>query len=185
MTAQRAPQRVLKNNVPCFDLNSVGKRFLGTVLGTQPSTNLTFEAWIYPESELQGDDRGCIMQLGGNASAYMSWNKSNQKMSNYWYSHPPEGYHESGASVNRNAWNHFVCVWDFNTSTVKQWNNGVKTSVAPVQGNATTGSFLQIGQEGTSRQFSGGLSILRIYNTALTDNEVLDNFNSTKNRFGF
>ena len=185
MTAQLYPEKVLKNNVPCFYLNSVGKKFLGTLFGTQPSTNLTFEAWIYPESEIQADDRGCIMQVGGGASAYMSWNKSNLRMSNYWYGHPPEGYHESGAAVSRNTWSHFVCVWDYNTSTVKQWTNGVRTTVSPVQGNAVPGSFLQIGQEGTTRQFSGGISLLRIYNTALTDDQVLDNFNATKIRFGF
>lgn len=185
MAAQLYPEKVLKNNVPCFYLNSVGKKFLGSLFGTQPSTNLTYEAWIYPESEIQADDRGCIMLITGGSPAYMSWNKSNQRMSNYWYGHPPEGYHESGAVVNRNAWNHFVCVWDYNTSTVKQWTNGVRTSVSPVQGNAPAGGFLQIGQEGTSRQFSGGISLLRIYNTALTDNQVLDNFNATKNRFGF
>ena len=45
-------------------------------------------------------------------------------------------------------------------------------------------SDCNIGWEGDSRQFSGGISTIRVYNNALTSEEVLQNYNAQKNRHG-
>lgn len=168
-----------------FNFDTYGENFTGTLLGTAPSTNCTIEAWIYPAaSELQIDDRGCIVLLYGINGLYMSWNKSNQKLSSYWYGHPNEGYHENAAASNRSVWNHWASVWDYNAGVLRQYTNGIKASTdASTQGNASSGNVLVIGQESTSRQFSGGISIIRIYNTALTTSQVVQNYNATKSRF--
>jgi hypothetical protein len=171
--------------VNCFRLSATGQKFTGTLLSSpQPSTSATIEIWVYPEAEVQGDDRGCMFWLGGGQTLYMSWNKSALKLSNYWYGHPNEGYHESGAAVPRNAWCCFVAVWDYSTSTMHQYTNGVKTSVSGVSGTAATGSSIQIGQEGATRQFAGGISHIKIYNRALSQTEVSQNFNATRRKYG-
>lgn len=169
--------------VKCFRLSAQGQKFTGSLLGTQPTTSATIEMWVYPEAEVQSDDRGCMLWIGGGQTIYMSWNKSAAKLSNYWYGHPAEGYHESGATVNRNTWNHFVAVWDYSTSTIHQYTNGVKTSVSGVSGNAATGSSIQIGQEGASRQFAGGISNIKVYNRALSTEEVQQNFQALRSRY--
>lgn len=61
--------------------------------------------------------------------------------------------------------------------------NGVKTS-ATTSGNASPGSTLNIGRESSDRQFSGGIAVVRVYNTALTDAEVTSNFGALRARFG-
>jgi hypothetical protein len=114
----------------------------------------------------------------------MSWNKSSQQMSNYWYSHPTEGYWESGAAVNRNAWASFTCVWNNGAGVAYQWTNGVKTTSGGTAGNAGPGTSITIGQEGGGRQFAGGIAFMRMYNRALSDSEVSQNYNVTKKRFG-
>lgn len=185
VNAVNAPAFTKLAGVNCFRFSAIGQKFTGTLLSSpQPSTSATVEIWVYPEAEVQEDDRGCMFWLGGGQTLYMSWNKSSLKLSNYWYSHPNEGYHESGAAVPRNAWCCFVAVWDYSTSTIYQYTNGERTSVGGVSGNAVTGSSIQIGQEGTSRQFAGGIANIKLYNRALSQNEVSQNFNASRRKFG-
>jgi hypothetical protein len=148
-----------------------------------PSTELTYEVWLYPaNSEITGDDRGCIIQAGGGSAAYMSWNKSNQYMSNYWYGHSPEGYHETNGPSARGTWHHWCSVWD--NRGVHQWVDGTYNVAKDVRGTSTPNTSLQIGNEGGGRQFSGAIAVVRIYNRALNGYEVYENFQAQRGRFG-
>jgi hypothetical protein len=164
----------------CFHLDTVGKRFIARV--TNISTNsLTFEAWIYPQDEISSGDRGCIIQ----GSAYLSWNKSNQRLSSYWYSTNNQGYHEPSVTMNRNEWHHIVGVWNASTGYLYQYVNGVLSNT--VSTSTSSGSYyndLNIGHEGDGRQFSGGIAVIKVYNTALSSDEVAQNYNAQKTRFG-
>ena len=131
-------------------------RFTGTtqyfeanLLGAnnQPYLDATVEAWIYPEDEVSAGDRGTIARINGNQSLYMGWNKTNRKLSTYWYSHATQ-------------------------------------ADSTVYGAESTGQAVEIGMESSGRQFSGGICILRVYNVALTDEEVFGNYNAMKYRFG-
>lgn len=167
-----------------FNLDADGKYFTRTMSGTMPATNATLEAWIYPAaSEVTSGDRGTIILLTGGNGIYMSWNKSNGYLSNYWYGHSPDGaYIETNGPSSRSAWTHWCSVWNYSDGNLYQWVNGVRTSYGHV-GNASTGTDLRIGREGSSRQFSGGIAIVRIYNTALTSAQVLQNFDGHRRRF--
>ena len=167
----------------CYRFTATSQGFVGTLNGTQPTTDLTIETWIYPEPELDASDRACLILISGTNSAYMSFNKSNLKMSNYWYGHANEGYWESGAAVLRGTWNSFACIWKYNDSCAYQWTNGIKTIATPTVGNAATGANITLGIESFSRQLSGGMAFVRVYNRALTDLELAQNFNATKGRF--
>lgn len=134
----------------------------------------TIEAYIYADAaETTSGDRGCIFRAG----IYMSWNKGNQQMSNYWYSTDNQGYHEPGVAMNRNQWYHLVSVWDSSTNRLYQYMDGalVNTVTTTVNGSPSiTGG--QIGQEGTSRQFSGAISTVKIYNLALSATDIERNY---------
>ena len=168
-----------------FNLDAVGKYFNGTCTN-DIATNATLEAWIYPAAaELSVGDRGTVILLTGTNGLYMSWNKSNQKMSNYWYGHPTEGYHENAAASNRSVWNHWCSVWNNTDAKLYQYTNGTKASTdASTVGNAAAGTNLIIGRESDDRQFAGGIAIIRLYNIPLTSAQVLQNYNATKGRFG-
>lgn len=178
------PDYTTLGGADCFRFNSTsGGQFFETTSGvfTYNGNTLTLEAWIYPEAEVTSGDRGCIMRILGDNYAYLSWNKSNRKLSNYHYAASPSGYHETGAAMARNAWHHVVGVW--NGTQLHQWTDGVKTSVSTT--SSTTNLYgVEMGEEGAGRQFSGGIAQARVYNRALTDAEVLDNFNATKGKFG-
>lgn len=184
LTKNGSPSLTTLAGSDCYRFTTTGQSFTGTFLGTQPTTDMTIETWIYPEAELQADDRGCLLLITGASGGYMSWNKSSLQMSNYWYSHPNDGYWETGAAVSRNSWSSFTAVWNNSASAIYQWTNGVKTTGSPTVGNAATGSGMSIGQEGSSRQFAGGIAFMRVYNRALSDNEVIQNYNAVRGRFG-
>lgn len=148
-----------------------------------PTTQLTMEAWIYPAaSEVTSGDRGCIMLISGGNAAYMSWNKSSQYISNYWYGHAPEGYHETVGPSARGAWHHWVSVWD--NSACYQYVDGFYGRVTGVSGTSTANTNLQIGRENSARQFGGGIAVIKIYNRALSPAEVYQNYAALKGRFG-
>lgn len=173
--------------VKCFNFNQTGAYFQNDSFFSSsfPSdrTNLTLSAWIYPAaSELTSGDRGNIVRANNGNAWYMSWNKSNRKLSNYWYGKSPEGYHESGAAMTRETWNNVVSVWD--SAELRQFLNGTKTTASTSGTLANQTSGLQIGWEGDGRQFAGGIALIYIYDRALTDAEVTLNFNAQRNRFG-
>lgn len=171
----------------CFNFNQVGAYFINNSFFTSafptPASALTIDVWIYPAaSELSAGDRGNICRANNGNAFYMSWNKSSQAMSNYWYGKTNEGYFESGAAVSRSLWSNFVAVWYPNI--LYQYTNNVQTSANTYGFNANTTNGLQIGWEADSRQFSGGIAIIKMYNRALSSQEVNQNYQVTKTRFG-
>jgi len=165
----------------CFILDAVGKRFNANTDNNVTTNDATLEAWIYPQDEVSSGDRGCIIQ----GYIYLSWNKSNRRLSNYWYSASPSGYHEPSTQMDRNRWHHLVSVWNSSDGNLYQYINGVLENT--VATSASSGSYYQdlnIGWEGDGRQFSGGISVIKIYNSPLTSDQVLQNYNAQKSRFG-
>jgi hypothetical protein len=157
--------------------------YMQSAIGWFPQTQLTYEAWIYPAaSEVTSGDRGTIILCNGGSGAYMSWNKSNGYMSNYWYGHTTEGYWEQNTTTSRSAWHHWCCVWD--NTNIHQWVDGTYAQGFGTSGTSTINTTLIIGRESSGRQFSGGIAIIRIYNRNLSGAEVLHNFNSGRSRFG-
>ena len=151
-----------------------------------PTLQCTIETWIaLSGSEIAGGsvDRGCIFVSTGGSGIYHSYNRSSYDQSNYWYSHYPEGYHESGAPLSIQKWQQVVGVWD--NRNMYQWVDGVLTSVSNVVGTSSASAGYNIGsQGGTSRSFAGSYGIVRLYNRALHPYEIGENFQANKRRFG-
>ena len=166
-----------------FNFLSDGDYMLKTGFIGCPTTEITLEAWLYPgAAEITAGDRGTVILISSGSAVYMSWTKSSQYLSNYWYTHSPEGYHESNGPSSRSAWHYWCSVWD--NRDVYQWVDGTLGKVNGVTGTSTANTTLNIGREGSSRQFSGGIAIVRIYNRALNPYEVVENYYAQKTRFG-
>ena len=109
-----------------------------------------------------------------------------------------------GTTISFSRWNHLVVVTQYlpntNTSEVKIYLNGVlvKTNTFSGKSNAfgnrivlgnranTTLLTLNLGynSSGGSAFYNGGISSFRSYSRDLSSQEVLQNFNSTRSRFG-
>jgi hypothetical protein len=175
------PSFSLLGGAKCFVLDSVGDRFSANVVNNLTTNDLTLEAWIYPQDEISGGDRGAVIQ----GHCYLSWNKSNRRLSNYWYSTNNKGYHEPSTQMDRNRWHHLMSVWNSSTGELYQYINGVlENTVTTSTSSGTYYSGLNIGWEGDGRQFSGGISVIKVYNNVVSGEQVLQNYNAQKGRFG-
>ena len=173
------------NGVRGWNMNFDGAVISGTYSGLQPNTQATFEAWIYASaSEITSGDRGTIILLqGSGCGQYMSWNKSNQYLSTYWYCSSNNGYHERNGPSARKTWHHWCTVWDGRAGRLYQYVNGTSVGVATTTNNGIPGSSLTIGRESGDRQFGGSISEVRIYNRSLTPTEVLQNYTATRDKY--
>ena len=190
--SQGSPTLGVKGGAQCIVFpNAIGTRYQSSPPGFQsPAATMTMEAWIYPEANATGStaSRMNIFRANsGGSRAYMSYNVGNNRLSSYWYNSSPAGYHETVSfAPGRNVWQHFVAAWD--GTTLRQYvNYENQGSVSTNSASSTFGTEIQIGYEPCcgQRQFVGGIAMIRLYNRALSDAEVFNNFNSTKGRFGF
>lgn len=92
--------------------------------------------------------------------------------------------------VSRDIFHNIVGVWD-GIDTARIYNNGElinSTTSTNISGAPNGGSYLTMGNiafGGTNGGYgAGNLSISKVYNRALTSQEVLQNFNATKSRYG-
>lgn len=177
-TKYGSPNLTTLGGAKCWELDSVGDYFdiNNTFNGL---SSLTLEAWIYPAaSELSTGDRGAIIQ----GTVYMSWNKGNRRLSSYWYSTNNQGYHEPSKELAREQWHHLCTVWT-GTQLLQYIDGKLENTVnTTIQQSGGTMSG-RIGRESDSRQFAGGLGMIKVYTNALTADEVATNFNSYKSRF--
>lgn len=90
----------------------------------------------------------------------------------------------TGANFAINEWLHFTLVIS-RSAGITTYKNGVATgNVAVGAGTLTNGSNLTIGGLGGSNWFGGSISDVKVYNTALSAEQVLQNFNALRGRYG-
>lgn len=91
----------------------------------------------------------------------------------------------TGSSVLNNNWYNITCI---KSSSIIQiyYNTILQNSSAAQTGNsALTNTILRLGQNhDLNAAFSGSLSSVQLYNRALSQQEVLQNYNAVKSRFG-
>jgi len=62
--------------------------------------------------------------------------------------------------------------------------NGSATGFIAVMNNLRIGQGFSLNSQTAERGFDGRVSMVQIYNRALTASEILQNYNATKGRFG-
>jgi hypothetical protein len=90
---------------------------------------------------------------------------------------------ESTTPVNFNQWN-YLCV-SYSSPIVSYYINGVSAGVASSSQIFTNFGNMWIGARTASTEFfKGNIATVQIYNKVLTDAEILQNYNTTKSRYG-
>lgn len=94
----------------------------------------------------------------------------------------------SGFAPALNTWYSFVGT--YNGTTISQYVNGVLSSTTTYNGNPQTGGEIRIARRwddvanSATNFFGGDIAVIRLYSTALTAAQVLQNFNANRVRFG-
>ncbi len=138
--------------------------------GVSPHTSLTLTAWINPTT-YPTERSTIILGWGGY---YLSL-YSDGSVQTYWYGKTPSGYFSSGSgTVPLNSWSFVAAVWE--SSSVSLYVNGLLKSATSTTGSGNSSTATNIGAESTARQFIGSIDDVRIYNRALSAEEVQDLF---------
>jgi len=184
----------------------------GTVQEWGSSGNHTWEAWLYnpngTSDPLVLAGVGIRMYAGTGDTVGSPFFVYPTSTSDHFSYNIPIGGTRVGAglgtTISFSRWNHLVVVTQYlpntNTSEVKIYLNGVlvKTNTFSGKSNAfgnrivlgnranTTLLTINLGynSSGGSYFYNGGISSFRSYSRDLSSQEVLQNFNSTRSRFG-
>ena len=142
----------------------------------QIATNVTLEAWVKADTS---NGLGNIIQKNGNGGYRMRIENQN-----FWMYAGGNYVTQTNGGCTNNVWHHVVAV--FSSTGLRAYVDGVlvaSNSTAYNQ-NPTIGN-MQIGTVGDSAElFDGRIDIAKVYNIALTADEVSKNFNALRGRFG-
>jgi hypothetical protein len=156
--------------------------------GNLPSVTLTgssvsLEAWVNYNLS-QEDWKGIIYKADGNSTGYQLFIDSAERVAfgvitTAGFSRPNAGF-----TLSANAWHHVVGSYD--GSNMRIYVDGILYNTTAQSGSilaSTTNLF--VGMSFASEELPGYIPVARIYNKGLTTQEVIQNFNAQKSRFGF
>lgn len=177
------------NSNNTFSFSGSGNYAIISTFANKPTTAITCEAWIKPtKATLSGTIRGgaisatnsmylgIIDSVDGGVTHALHW--ANQTTVNRLYSWI--------GSVPNNGWSHIVGTYD--GATTRAYLNGVQVYSEAQTGTIPDATYY-VGTYGPNagdgvHDFNGSISQAKIYNRALTPNEVRQNFNANRGRFG-
>ena len=184
-------------NTPAFSSNFGGLlNFDDTVFeyGTTPNigslTNFSVEAWARTNKSLTGKVTTVVCNqydLVSNLNFSLGTNNASASYNMTFGFYNGAWRNVTGFNMAINTWYHMIGT--YNGSSVILYVNGVAGTPLSYTGTATSGGEIRIARRWddvantASNFFSGDISIVKIYNRALTSAEVLQNFNATRGRF--
>ena len=143
----------------------------------------SIEAWIKPSSD-GSDQMVCglggahtlgatrIIRINGNQWGFVGYGSANQDWGNI-------------APVAFNTWAHIVIGW--NGTALTFWLNGVEYNTTRTGIVTPNSSIIRLGVSTwntSDRAFEGDIALMRMYSKLITSDEVTQNFNAQRNRFG-
>ena len=158
---------------------------LADIVGTSNIQNITIECWMKQEAAVsyQGYWGSDVLSQNDGFNAY-TWSDGRiYNDCNFATATPTRKYPyvDMGVPADQLVWNHIV--WTYNGSNTIMYGNGIQG-----QSLAATGDMMEVDNAiriGASAHgdYDGWITAFKIYNRALTQAEILQNYNATKNRF--
>jgi len=176
----------------CFDFSSVsGANSAAASFGftfasnmVQTTGNFTFECWIKnPPATNQG---GMFSNAGGgDGYRFGPGNNGVYYLIGPNYTESVIGW--ASGTLNASLWYHVVATWDRTSAyRVNVYLNGKYENYGTMPTTQTTFTTAAPGivRSPCCGLYTGKLAAMKVYNRLLTSDEILQNYNSTKTRFG-
>jgi hypothetical protein len=159
--------------------------YTANLIGQSLSGNITIECWVNTSTDngVVVDERG---QVGGGwQDSQIEIVDDNLKVATWLYS---IGAGTVVGPVTRNVWQQYTLTQNA-TTTTGYINGSTTASVAHVRDFSGAGLYygIMLGDTtnlGDGSYLAGNWSILKVYNRALTQAEVQQNYNATRGRYG-
>ena len=158
---------------------------------TVPSlTNWTIEAWYRPTKSLTGKVTSVISNQFDLVNKLNYSLGTNNSPSSYALA---GGFYDGswrttvGLTPSLNTW--YQGVVTYNGTNIIQYSNATSQSTLTYSGTSQSGGVVRIARRWdetnvASNFFDGDISVIRIYNVALTPTQILQNYNAIKTRYG-
>lgn len=151
-------------------------------------TGSTHEVWFYPTGAGEFLTRG-QSDSGANPDNPRLYVYADGKVYFDWSTTGSDRYGEVAGAATMNAWNQVVLQALPNT-TLKLYTNGAYKGASTIGGNMpatlpnSANPIILGGVTWIPRYFSGRIAAVRLYNRALSADEILQNYNAMRGRFG-
>jgi len=165
-----------------------------SLFNSPSNKNLTIETWVRTST-----DNGVIISEQGNSPINAGWHTSEQEIVSgnlrvrVWAQPTPPNL--LVGAVTRNQWQQYVLTYDNATTTLRGYINGSTTTSAsvtravPWENGAPQLYFAlmvadSVTNMGDGSSLAGDWALCKIYNRALSQAEIQQNFNSVAWRYG-
>jgi hypothetical protein len=178
LVARNSPTFVSSSAGSYFTLNGSNQDFYLASFGPA-FTEITFNMWVW-RNGTQNVYTGLAMSRG-NASGFTYQSGG---LGYHWLNNAGTYTYSSGVDTTNQTWSLATLVI---TATDAKWYlNGVFQNTRTASHSSSTFSNLYIGSDsGTAnRYYNGRISMVQLYNRALSQQEILQNFNATRFRYG-
>lgn len=154
--------------------------------------SVTYEVWSYTPSNADWHNftgGGTNIVSRGTYAGYNGLGRlSTNNVVAAYYRGDSSGTASASGTIVRDAWFHLVSIWTGTQAQLYINGNLANTSNSTLVGNPNSG-VVSIGRQRALSGNNGGwydglLSNVKIYNTALTPDQVRQNFNATRGRYG-
>lgn len=155
----------------------------GTSISSQLTTDITAEAWVYVSSA--GVDWVRIIGTGGNTGnrTFGLWYASDRKLLWQRYGTADPSIYPTSPILQLNTWHHVAATTNGSSHALYLDGVSIGTNTAAGPWSASK-EAVTIGFAGFHTYHNGRISNARLYNRALTDAEIKQNFNAHRGRFG-
>ena len=151
------------------------------------SNSLTFTIWI-KRFNYGTQGTGLVFNRGGGGNTTgmnIYYPTPSNGLGYHWNDDPSTYTYDPGLPIPLNTWC-FCCISVSPTQAIFQVNNNtVVRTYTNVSANTTVGTNLMVGTDYTiNRYVNANIAYASMYNRALTQAEITQNYNTTKSRFG-
>jgi hypothetical protein len=167
--------------------NDVDSYFSGVGTGTIPTGNNSYTMLVWARQTVSGGwgDKGFI-SIGGfgstnQSNALRTYNNTVGYFAHYWWGNDIL-LSNNNAGLSLGTW--FLAAATFDGTTRRIWINGVSQASDTPVGHNVTSTTIQVSKTFGSEYQVGDMAVARIYNRALTSDEMLQTYNAEKTRFG-
>jgi hypothetical protein len=181
------------NSSGYFTLDATSSSIIATTGTTYPSTwsqPVSFEIWTYFDSDgtWHNTYNGGLFSRGSTVGTLGLIRRNSNNSIGMWLRSDSGAYTAAG-TASSNQWTHIVGTWDGISNLWLYINGTGTTTVTTATGSPDVGLYNLGGMNSTlsgaqGNVMKGRIALARMYNRVLTSDEVQQNFNALRGRFG-
>ena len=165
--------------------NDADSYFTGAGGGNIPTGNDNYTMLVWARQTTQWGSSGGLISIGGynvtNQSNALRTNSTVGHFRHYWWGNDLDLLNNN-AGLALNEW--FTVAASFDGTTRRIWVNGISRASDGATGHDVQSTTIQVSKTVGTEYQEGDIAVAVIYNRALSSDEMIQNYNALKGRFG-